>query len=302
MVDRQQREPEYIDEFLHRLRVERQYSPHTLRSYASDLVAFDGFLRDRRKRLEKATVRDVRSFLAILRTSGLARSTIARKVSAVRSLYKFLQREGHIEKNPMASLKSPRQDDQLPKFFTQSEIETLMSSFRAADWMQARDRAMLEVLYGGGLRVSELVHLADGDLEPGAAVVVVGGKGKKERLAPVGSYAMEAVEKYVQLRDANRRRADGETALFVNARDGKRLTDRSVRRILRKSLLQAGLDPARSPHDLRHSFATHLLQNGADLRTVQELLGHRNLSTTQIYTHLTTKNLKDIYDRAHPRA
>ncbi len=300
----EQKEPgtEYIDEFLHRLRVERRYSPHTLRSYAGDLLAFEDFLRDRSIRLEEAGLRDVRSFLAKLRISGLAKNTVARKVSAVRSLYKFMQREGYVDRNPVVSLRSPRKDAKLPDFFTQEEIETLMSVFSTADWMQARNRAMMEVLYGGGLRVSELVSLDDGDLEPGAGLAVVGGKGKKERLAPIGSCATEAVRHYVELRDAGGRRAEGETALFVNARNGRRITDRSVRRILRQSLLLAGLDPDRSPHDLRHSFATHMLQNGADLRTVQELLGHRNLSTTQIYTHLTTQNLRDIYDRAHPRA
>ena len=293
---------EYIDEFLHRLRVERLYSPHTLRSYSRDLLAFQDFLKSRRKKLLEAGVRDVRSFLAKLRTSGLARSTIARKVSTVRSLYRFLQQEGYCEKNPMASLRSPRQEEKLPRFFTQNEIERLMSTFNTSNWLQCRNRAMLEVLYGGGLRISELVGLDDGDLEPGSSVVVVGGKGKKERIVPVGSCALGTVKEYLKLRDANRKRTDNESALFVNARDGHRITDRSVRRVLRKSLLQAGLDPSRSPHDLRHSFATHMLQNGADLRTVQELLGHQNLSTTQIYTHLTTQNLKDIYNKAHPRA
>lgn len=293
---------EYIDDFLHRLRAERQYSPHTMRGYACDLLAFEDFLHSRRKVLTEAGVRDVRSFLAGLRTGGLARSTIARKISAVRSLYRFLQIEGHIDRNPMVSLRSPRQENKLPKFFTQAEIETLLSVFPAGDWMQARNRAMIEVLYGGGLRISELTGIDDGDLDPGASVIVVGGKGKKERMAPVGRYAFESVKEYAQLRDAGRKRADGETALFVNARNGRRITVRSVRRILHQSLLRAGLDPSRSPHDLRHSFATHMLQNGADLRTVQELLGHKNLSTTQIYTHLTTSDLKDIYDKSHPRA
>jgi len=295
-------ETAFIDEYLHRLRIERQYSAHTLRSYASDLLGFEDFLHQRNKVLENAQVRDVRSYLARLRTSGLARSSIARKVSAVRSLYKFLQTEGHIDKNPVSSMRAPVQDEKLPKFFTVEEIEKLLSIFSDSDWMQARDKAMIEVLYGGGLRVSELVALNDNDFEPGSSLVVVEGKGKKERLVPVGRHAVSAISIYIDLRDKAQKRADGEQGLFVNARNGKRITTRSVRRILYKCLLKAGLDPSRSPHDLRHSFATHMLQNGADLRTVQELLGHENLSTTQIYTHLTTQNLKKIYDKAHPRA
>ncbi len=302
MIDKKSHTPEFIDEFLHRLRVERQYSHHTLRSYAVDLIAFEDFLGKRRKKLTQASVRDMRSFIAKLRTGGLAKSTVVRKVSAVRSLYKFLQREGYIEKNPMLALRSSRKEEKLPKFFTRDEIDKLMAVFNTSDWIQARNRAMMETLYGGGLRVSELVSLDDDDLEPGSSAIVVGGKGKKERMAPIGSYARKSIDDYVELRNNAGKRADGERALFVNARNGRRITDRSVRRILRKALLQAGLDAARSPHDLRHSFATHMLQNGADLRTVQELLGHRNLSTTQIYTHLTTNDLKDIYNKAHPRA
>jgi len=302
MVEQTTQNSDYIDEFLHRLHVERQYSRHTLRSYAADLLAFEDFLQSRRKALTEVGVRDLRSFLARLRTSGLAKNTVARKVSSVRSLYKFLQREGYIDNNPVLALRTSVREKKLPKFFTQNEIEKLMSVFNASDWAQARDRAMLEMLYGGGLRISELLGLNDSDLQPGSAVVVVEGKGKKERLAPIGTCALKATEEYIQLRDAQKKRATGETAVFINARNGKRITGRSVRRIMRKALHLAGLDAERSPHDLRHSFATHMLQNGADLRTVQELLGHRNLSTTQIYTHLTTQNLKEIYDKAHPRA
>ncbi len=302
MTDKKDQTADHIDSFLHRLDVEKQYSPHTLRSYSSDLLAFEDYLKSRKKKITDANIRDIRSFLAKLRTSGLARTTISRKVSAVRSLYKFLQESGYIEKNPMVSMHSLRKEDKLPKFFTLNEIETLLAVFGDKDWKQLRDKAMIEVMYGGGLRISELVGLDDGDFDPGSSVVVVGGKGKKERMVPVGSHAVKAVKAYIERRDNEQKRAEDETALFVNARNGSRLTSRSVRRILRNSLLKAGLDPAKSPHDLRHSFATHMLQNGADLRTVQELLGHEHLSTTQIYTHLTTQNLKDIYDKAHPRA
>jgi integrase/recombinase XerC len=161
---------------------------------------------------------------------------------------------------------------------------------------------MLEVLYGGGLRVSELVALDRGDLDAAAEIARVQGKGKKERVAPLGRCAGEALRHYLRLRRGARLRRKSARAVFINAVDGRRLTARSVRRVLKRTALRAGLDPALSPHALRHSFATHMLQNGADLRSVQELLGHENLSTTQVYTHLTIGNLKAIYERAHPRA
>ena len=291
-----------VQQFLRRLEVERQYSPHTLRAYTRDLEMFEQFLDGRKRTVEGASLRDVRAFLASLRVRELCKATIARRISAVRSLYRYLFQEGIIEKNTVTVLRSPRRDRKLPKFLTVEQVQLLMDSIDTSTWTDARDRAILETLYGGGLRVGEFVGLNDEDVDLTEGMALVRGKGKKERLAPVGGQAVLALRHYLQLRDlAMPRRAD-RRALIINARAGTRLTARSVHRILRKRLLEAGLDGTLSPHCLRHSFATHLLQNGADLRSVQELLGHEHLSTTQIYTHLTTEDLKQAYDRAHPRA
>ena len=293
---------DHIEQFLHRLAVEKQYSQHTLRAYGTDLQSFEEFMHAREIDIAAATVRDVRAFLAVLRAQGLARSTIARKVSAVRSLYKFLYREGVVGKNPMTALRTPRQEKKLPRFLTEQDVDRLMGAPDTSDWKGARNRAILETLYGGGLRVSELVGLNDDDVDVSAGLARVRGKGKKERLAPIGRTASDAIRNYRAMRNAVRLPKKDARALFINAVDGRRLTARSVRRVLRRALLAAGLDARLSPHALRHSFATHMLQNGADLRSVQELLGHENLSTTQVYTHLTTENLKEVYDHAHPRA
>ncbi len=292
----------HVEQFLHRLCVERHYSDHTLRAYGGDLASFEEFLKGRAKGVAEATLRDLRAFLASLRVGGLSRSSVARRISAVRSLYRFLFREGVVSGNPAAALRAPRREQRLPRFLTESEVERLLSAPDASHWVGARDRAILEVLYGGGLRVSELVALNQDDVDARSGLARVRGKGNRERLAPLGSCAAQAIRHYLSLLcnvDLPRRASE---ALFINAVDGRRLTARSVRRILHKRLLEAGLDPDQSPHALRHSFATHLLQRGADLRSVQELLGHQHLSTTQIYTHLTTGNLKETYSRAHPRA
>jgi len=293
---------QHIEQFLRRLALERHYSEHTLRAYRKDLELFAKFIQERGLDLTNCTVRDVRAFLALLRAQNLARSTVARRVSAVRSLYKFLFREGVISKNPMTVLRTPRREQRLPRFLTVSEVSKLLAASDTSRWVGARDAAMLETLYGGGLRVSELVGLNDDDVDDSSGLARVRGKGKKERLAPVGQCAANAIRHYRSLRAAVRMPSKSARALFINAVDGRRITTRSVRRVLRRCLLVAGLDASLSPHALRHSFATHLLQNGADLRSVQELLGHQHLSTTQVYTHLTTENLKAIYKQAHPRA
>ncbi len=291
-----------IDDFLHRLAVERGYSPNTLRAYAGDLCALEEFLEDRHRGMDEATVHDVRAFLATLRMRGLSRATIARRTAAVRSFHKFLARQGVLDANPMAALRSPRRERRLPIFLTVTEVERLLEQPDTATWIGLRDLAMIETLYGAGLRVSELVALDHDDLDLGAGLLRVQGKGKKERVAPAGRCAVSAIRTYLSAggEDAPPRRDPH--AVFVNAREGARLTTRSVNRRLRRYVLQAGLDPRVSPHSLRHSFATHMLTNGADLRAIQELLGHENLSTTQIYTHLSHEHLKQTYDAAHPRA
>ena len=313
--------------FLSYLENERNFSAHTIRSYASDLVQFVEFLTaDGRpapataaasadaadgegaaradpdtvsQRLRQVTPVDLRRFLAILRRAEYSRSTIARKIATLRSFYKFLAREGVTDHNPVKAIRTPRQEKRLPKFLRPTEVERLLAAPDGDDLLTLRDAAMLEVLYSTGVRVSELVGLDLEDIDPIAEVVRVRGKGRRERLAPLGSYALRALNRYLEARAAaDVKDAD---AVFVN-RHGRRLAARSVRRKLAKYLAEAGLDPSVSPHTLRHSFATHMLERGADLRAVQELLGHRSLSTTQIYTHVTASRLKEIYESAHPRA
>jgi tyrosine recombinase XerC len=291
-----------IDEFLHRLTVEKDYSVNTLRAYGRDLAQFADFLDARGRPMPEASVNDVRAFMATLQIKGLARSTQARRMAAVRSFYKHLLRRGRIGRNPMTALRSPRREQKLPSFLTLTEVERLLAQPDTKKWIGCRDLAMIETLYGGGLRVGELVGLNHADVDLRQGIARVRGKGKKERMVPIGRCAVEAVRNYLFCRADDRPARRDPNALFVTGRSGRRLTDRSVRRALKKYLLMAGLDPDLSPHSLRHSFATHMLSAGADMRAVQELLGHENLSTTQIYTHLSHEHLKETYDKAHPRA
>ena len=290
--------------FLNYLRAERDASPLTLRNYAAAIAAYRVW-----HDAKKTTVLDwtgvdafqVRSYLVHLSEHRYDRATIHLKISALRSFFRWLVRSDRLKQNPVVGLTLPKKQRKLPKFLTIPQIEALLNAplvekkpeSQFAVW---RDKAILETLYSGGLRVHELAGLNDDDLDVLGEVVRVRGKGKKERLTPLGAPALEAVQKYLELR---RRVARG--PLFVN-RFGTRLTPRSVQRMLKKYLLAAGLDPALTPHKLRHSFATHMLDAGADLRSVQELLGHANISTTQIYTHITPARLKKVYDQAHPRA
>ena len=296
--------------FLAYLEHERNFSVHTVRSYGSDLVHYAAFLLggpadearangELSKRIRSVTLLDLRRYLAQLRQEEYSRATIARKLATLRSFYKFLAREGEVACNPVSAVRTPRQERRLPKFLQPQEVERLLDAAKGDDLLALRDAAILEVLYSTGMRVSELVGLDLEHVDTIGEVARVRGKGKRERLAPLGSYAMRALEQYLEAR-AKVASADPK-AVFIN-RHGRRLSARSVRRKLAKYLAIAGLDPHVSPHTLRHSFATHMLERGADLRAVQELLGHRSLSTTQIYTHVTAGRLKAIYESAHPRA
>ena len=293
---------ELLDQFLHHLSSERNYSENTLKAYATDLGEFLDFLEDRGVSVAGVGTRDVRGYLAKLRASGLGRSTVARRLAAIRSFYRYLHQYGEISKNPLLGLRTPRREQKLPRFLTVDDVTRLMDAPDASSWPGVRDSAILETLYGAGLRVSELVGLDDQDLDLQQELLHVRGKGTKERLAPVGGCAVRALKTYLAARDRRDFPDRDAHAVFLNSRKGGRLTARSVRRIMQKYLNEAGLDGRLSPHSLRHSFATHMLNNGADLRTVQELLGHENLSTTQIYTHMLPDNLKGVYNRAHPRA
>ena len=232
--------------------------------------------------------------------AGYARSTIARRLATLRSFFKFCQREALIDENPAKPLRNPRKHRQLPHFLSTDEIGLLLNAPDLSDQLGIRDRAMLETIYSGGLRVSELVGLNYSDLELDEGLIRVRGKGKKERFSPLGSYALAALNSWLS-RSNHTKRFQPDAPVFTN-RFGKRITTRSVRRMMEKYIKLTGLDQRTSPHTLRHSFATHLLDRGADIRSVQELLGHKSLVTTQIYTHLTTAKLRDIYEKSHPLA
>jgi integrase/recombinase XerC len=240
----------------------------------------------------------LRRYSAWLASRGYAPGTIARRLASLRSFYKYQRRRGAIASDPSAVLRNPKQPKRLPKLLRVDEVVRLLDGLPLDTALDVRDRAMFETLYGGGLRVSELVGLNLDDFDQEQGLVLVRGKGRRERLCPIGDMANLWIARWRPLRAPKR---SGEPALFLN-RFGTRLTARSVGRLLEEHLVAQGLDPAASPHTLRHSFATHLLDRGADLRSVQELLGHRSLSTTQVYTHVTGERLRAAYDSAHPRA
>jgi integrase/recombinase XerC len=244
----------------------------------------------------------VRAYLTFLNEKQYSKATIARKLATLRSFYKFLVKRSQLGSNPVAAVRTPKQDKKLPRFLEYEEVKRLLETPPMNNWLGARDRAILETLYSTGIRVSELVALNMDDVDFLGEVVHVRGKGKKERISPIGSSALQVIQHYMEFRNkrAQSSRNFDAKVLFVN-KHGRRLSTRSVRRKMDKYLKMAGLDPAISPHTLRHSFATHMLNNGADLRSVQELLGHQSLSTTQVYTHLTTRKLKEVYENAHPR-
>ena len=286
-----------VPAFLQYLAAERGASAHTLRSYAADLAELQGFLRAARVTdLTAADPRALRAYLAWLSGRGLAKSSIARKLAAARSCYRFLARRGWVEVNPARQVTSPRLPRRLPSFLPKDESKDLFDGPRDDSAAGRRDRALLELLYASGLRVAECCGLDREDLDRHHGTVRVLGKGGKERVVPVGDAALEAIDAYL----AARRGGTG-GPLFQNARGG-RLTTRSVHRIVRRRARAAGLTRRVTPHTLRHTFATHLLGEGADLRLIQELLGHSRLSTTQRYTHVSPEHLMKVYDAAHPRA
>ena len=290
-----------IQAFLEHLKSERNASPHTVRCYEDDLVQFERYLVEASgdgADPTEADARRLRGFSAWLSGQEYAPSTIARRLASLRSFYRYQRRQGVVTTDPVGGLRNPKQPKRLPKLLRVEEVIRLLDAIPTDDDLGLRDRTMFETLYGGGLRVSELVGLDLPDLDEESAMVRVRGKGRRERLCPVGEMAMGWLVRW----KATRRPAKpGEPALFLNHR-GTRLTTRSVGRLLQDYLVAQGLDPASSPHTLRHSFATHLLDRGADLRSVQDLLGHRSLTTTQIYTHVTQERLIDAYNEAHPRA
>lgn len=299
----------YLDKFLTYLKVERNASPHTLVNYTHDLEGLRKFLSAPPAAEGPATKSQIpvdwtrvdlvalRRYAADLRGQGKAKSSVARQVAAIRSFFRFLCREGHLASSPAAALTAPKRDRKLPVFLGVADVTKLLEAPSGTDLASRRDRAIFELLYSTGMRVSELVGLRLQDVDLIGGVAKVAGKGKKERLVPIGTPAVRAIHQYV----AQRHNSQSSSPVFMNLAGG-RLTARSVRRILAKYLQRIAVQDKVSPHTLRHSFATHLLDRGADLRSVQELLGHASLSTTQVYTHVTTERLKQVYDKAHPRA
>ncbi|OUT71091.1 MAG: tyrosine recombinase XerC [Planctomycetaceae bacterium TMED10] len=294
-----------IERFIEYLRVERNASPLTLKSYEEDLIALVLYLEEVEERpvkIVEVTTLSLRRFIAQLQEEGYAKSTISRKLACLRSCFRFAVREGWIEANIAKPLRNPRAGRKLPHFLSAEEIAKLLESPPSTTSSGLRDRAILETMYSSGLRVSELVGLGLEDIDFPAGLIRVRGKGRKERLSPLGSYAQKALKKWIAKRKPDPKAGEDHTsAVFLN-RFGRRLTSRSVGRMLEKCLKQCGLDQRTSPHTLRHSFATHLLDRGADIRSVQELLGHKSLITTQIYTHVSTTRLREVYETAHPRA
>jgi len=321
---------------------ERHFSPYTARCYGADLRQFIEYLIDESgndidraqeelafkqasegtngvagstaTNTHTATICGadadlIRAYLSSLSEQNYSPATMARKIATLRSFYKWAHRMEYAKTNPMTLIRTPRQSKRLPKAITVEQIEQLLAAPGEKDVLGRRDRAMLETLYSTGIRVSELVGLNHDDLVVEHEALHIRGKGRKERIVPLGSHALKAIKNYTDHleRDARfgpiwaTRNEGAEMPLFLN-KHAKRLSARSVRRKLDKYLREVGLDPSISPHTLRHSFATHLLENGADLRSVQELLGHQSLSTTQVYTHLSTKRVEEAYNDAHPRA
>lgn len=291
-----------LDGFLVYLRDIRDASPHTLRNYSADITAFLGYLQSispsyELKYVDRAIVR---SYLTELQVGQRSKTTRQRKLSALKSFFRYLTREGHLDHNVLAAVRGPKGEQHLPGFLDTEEVVRLVEAPDRSNLLGLRDRAILELLYSTGIRVSELVGLNLEDVDLVGEVVKVRGKGKKQRIAPMGRYAAVALSDY--LNSPDRRRGNGpRDAVFLN-RSGGRLTTRSVARCVVKYVRQTALKIGVSPHTLRHTFATHLLNAGADLRSIQELLGHKSLATTVIYTHVSTEKMQQVYTKSHPRA
>lgn len=294
-----------IDSFLQYLKIERNASELTLKSYSEDLKSLLEYYTDYVGNLpgpSEVDVAQLRNYLSYLHECQYSRRTIARRLACLRSFFRYCCREELTESNPAQPLRTPRIGQKLPHFLTSEEISRLLEAPDTTTPAGLRDRAILETIYSSGLRVSELVGLNLSDWDRDAGIIHIMGKGRKERVGPVGSYATKALLQWLEVRKPSpKAKPEEQDALFLN-RFGRRLTTRSIGRMLEKYLKLADLEQMTSPHTLRHSFATHLLDGGADLRSVQELLGHKSLTTTQIYTHVSTRRLRETYEKAHPHA
>ena len=298
MFDERMSKRDLVREYLTYLRVEKGLAANSIKSYSQDLAKLQDWSGKKNIHIKDLERADLREWVVQLSKSGLSPTSIARIVAAARGFYKFLLMDGHIEKHPAEDLQTPQRGSYLPRFLTEDEVERLLALPDTQTETGLCDRAMLELLYAAGLRVSELVSLKVSDLDLNAGIITCFGKGSKQRRVPTGKSAIEWIEKYL----AARRKAGQEIRdfLFISSL-GKPLTTENVRERIRHYREQVGLDDV-TPHTFRHSFATHLIQRGADTRSVQAMLGHSDISTTQIYTHITDAQLRKTYERCHPRA
>jgi integrase/recombinase XerD len=291
-----------LKDFIYYLSVERGLADNTLDSYQRDLKKYLQFLKKHDVDNFNITSRKIISqYLLEQREKGLAPSTLTRNLASIRSFYNFLLKEQVIQENPAAELESPRTEKKLPRVLSFKDMELLLEQPETREIIGMRDKAMLELLYATGIRVSELVSLGLNNVNIKMGFLRCEGKGNKERMIPLGSVAIKSLQEYLQYARNKLLKQKDEKALFIN-QHGKRLTRQGFWKILKKYALKAGISAEITPHTLRHSFATHLLENGADLRSVQEMLGHADISTTQIYTQITRRKIKEIYDQTHPRA
>ncbi len=291
----------YLKDYHGYLLIEQNAAQNTITSYFKDIEDLENFLViEKISEINEIEYLTIRKYLAALNAKNYSRRTIARKLSGLRTFFKFLLREGHIEHNPFQLISSPKLDKKLPVFMYSEEINELLTMPDEDSVLGIRDRAIMEVLYASGIRVSELVSLDVSSIDFVAGVALVFGKGKKERYVNLGKYSIDALANYLDNSRSKQTTDIDNEALFLN-RYGNRLSDRSVRRMIDKYVNEMALNKNISPHSFRHTFATHLLNGGADLRVVQELLGHTNISTTQIYTHVTKEKLQSIYKEFHPR-
>ncbi|AOH54276.1 tyrosine recombinase XerC [Peribacillus muralis] len=293
-----------LSSFIEYLQIEKNSSHYTIENYKRDILEFFLFLNEQGiTDITSVEYFDVRLFLTSLYEKKLSKRTVARKTSCLRSFYKFLLREGDVKDNPFSLVSLPKKDQKLPRFLYEKEMELLFSSLKKDSPIGKRNNALLELLYATGIRVSECCEIKLQDIDLSLGTALVHGKGKKDRYVPVGKYALEAIELYIRTARMEMTSSDAKAHvyLFVNFR-GDPLTPRGVRYILNELIKKSAAEGSLHPHMLRHSFATHLLNNGADIRTVQELLGHSKISSTQVYTHVTKDQLKKVYNATHPRA
>ncbi len=292
MPDNKKNAAKLLNEFIRYISYQKNYSQHTVSAYRADLEQFISFAG---QNLDAIDLEVLRNFLFYLKNRQYNPRSSGRKIAAIKSFFNFLVRRGYVKKNPALLISSPKLPERLPSFLTYEEVEKILDAANGTDQQGLRDRAMMELLYSSGLRVGELVSLKIHDINILEGTVKVKGKGSKERIVPVGSYALNYLFDYLKKRSGFR-----SDFVFLNKK-GKVLTTRSVERIVKKYAKKAGIIKKITPHTFRHSFATHLLDRGADLRTVQEMLGHSDIATTQIYTHITIQRLKELYEKHHPR-